>query len=53
MFGEVIINVGQLMNGVHGHVAIVRANEFVDAIHGETDTETIESLSMQVKCKLC
>ena len=46
------VNVAQLNNGVYDHAVIVHAHEFVDSVHADIHTETIEGLWMQAKRKL-
>lgn len=41
-------SIGQLKYGIYDHVPIVHSNEYIDAIQGEIDTETIEGLGIQV-----
>ena len=45
-------NVGMMNNGIYQHAVIVHANEFVDPVHSEIHTETIEGLWMLAKRKL-
>jgi hypothetical protein len=45
-------NVGMINNGIYQHAVIVHANEFVDPVHSEIHTETIEGLWMLAKRKL-
>jgi hypothetical protein len=44
-------NVGQLNHGIYDHTVVVHANNFVDPVHSEIHTQTIEGLWMQVKRK--
>ena len=45
-------DVGMMNNGIYQHAVIVHANEFVDPVHSEIPTETIEGLWMLAKQKL-
>jgi hypothetical protein len=45
-------NVNHINNGVYTHEVVVHAHNFVDPVHAEIHTETIEGLWMQVKRKL-
>ena len=45
-------NVAQLNNGVYDHAVIVHAHVFVDSLHPDIHTESIEGLWMQAKRKL-
>ena len=42
-------NVGQLINGIHQHEMIVHEQEFVNSVHAQIHTETVEGLWMQAK----
>jgi len=46
-------NVNQINNGVYTHEIVVHAQNFIDPVHPEIHTETIEGLWMQAKRKLC
>lgn len=45
-------NVGIMNNGVYNHLLVVHADNFVDPVHADIHTETIEGLWMQAKRKL-
>ena len=45
-------NINQLNNGVYRHEVVVHAHNFVDPVHGDIHTQSIEGLWMQVKRKL-
>jgi transposase-like protein len=45
-------NVGNLQNGIYQHEVVVHAQYFVDPIHADIHTETIEGLWMHAKKKL-
>jgi len=45
-------NIGLLNNKIYQHEVIVHAHAFVDAVHADIHTETVEGLWMQVKRKI-
>jgi len=45
-------NVNQINNGIYTHEVVVHAHNFIDPVHPEIHTETIEGLRMQTKRKL-
>ena len=45
-------NVGNLNSGIYQHEVIVHQQQFVDSVHADIHTETIEGLWMLVKQKL-
>ena len=44
---------GHLNDGIYQHEVIVHQQQFVDSVHADIHTETIEGLWMLVKRKLC
>jgi len=44
--------VGHLNDGIYQHEVIVHQQQFVDSVHADIHTETIEGLRMLVKRKL-
>lgn len=45
-------NVSNINNGIYKHEVVVHANNFIDPIHSEIHTETIEGVWMQAKRKI-
>jgi len=45
-------NLNQINNSVYQHYVVVHAHHFVDPVHGEVNTQTIEDVWMQAKRKL-
>jgi hypothetical protein len=44
-------NISQLGHGIYDHAVVIHANNFVDPVHRDIHTQTIEGLWMQVKRK--